>query len=73
MERMFKKLLGKWWMVFQGCATARQLYSQIYTDAQRYLRRVVTSECELVNLEVRRISRSKSAPCLTNLRLKLFD
>jgi hypothetical protein len=64
MEKVFKKLLGKVWIVYRGCVTAEQLYRDIFTDAQSYLRRVVSSECSLIDLESRKVQRSNSCPNL---------
>lgn len=64
MEKVFKKLLGKLWIVFRGCATSQELYNKILTDTQKYLRRVVSSECVMMDLEPKRLPRSKSMPCL---------
>ena len=64
MERVFKKFLGKWWFAYRRPEIARLIFRQICEDARMYLRRVMSSECSLMDLEHRRLTRSKSMPCL---------
>lgn len=62
MEKVFTKLLGKCWIIYRGRDLAQYILRQICTDAKAYLRRVVTSECALMDLDEHKIVRSKSTP-----------
>ena len=64
MEKVFKKFLGKWWFIYRGRDIAQQIYAHIFTDARAYLRRVVSCECALIDLETKKLTRSKSMPSL---------
>ena len=63
MEKIFTRLLGKYWIVYRGRDLAQYILRQICTDAKAYLRRVVSVECALMDLKTHRVlRRSKSTP-----------
>jgi hypothetical protein len=64
MEKVFTKLLGKWWVIYRGRDVAQEILKQVYTDAKAYLRRVVSVECALMDLETKKLTRSKSMPSM---------
>ena len=64
MEKVFTKLLGKCWIIYRGRDLAQYILRQICTDAKAYLRRVVSVECALMDLDEHKIVRSKSTPNL---------
>ena len=63
MEKIFTKLLGKYWIIYRGRDLAQYLLNQIRIDARAYLRRVVSVECALMDLKAPKVlRRSKSTP-----------
>ena len=66
MERAFKKFLGKCWIIYRRPEMVRLILKQICEDTRTYLRRVVSSECALMDLDVktRGVRRSHSTPNL---------
>jgi hypothetical protein len=70
MENIFKKLLGKCWIIYRRPEMARLILKQICDDTRTYMRRVISSECALVDKVPSdvRLRRSHSTP---NIRTKL--
>ena len=66
MENIFKKFLGKCWVIYQRPEIARLLFRQICEDTRTYLRRVMSSECALMDLDdkTKGVRRSMSSPDL---------
>jgi hypothetical protein len=64
MENIFKKFLGKCWIIYRRPEMARLILKQICEDTRGYMRRVISSECALVDKvppDVR-LRRSHSTP-----------
>ena len=60
MENIFKKFLGKCWVIYRRPEMARLILKQICED----MRRVISSECSLVDMIPKKLMRSKSMPNL---------
>ena len=54
MENIFKKFLGKCWFIYRRPEIAQQICED--------MRRVVSSECALMDMCPRELTRSKSMP-----------
>lgn len=68
MEKIFTKLLGKYWIIYRGREVAQEILKQICTDAKAYLRRVMSAECSLMDLDEPKMVRSKSTPNLLKIK-----
>lgn len=68
MENIFKKFLGKCWVIYQRPEMARLILKQICEDTRTYMRRVTSCECALIDLESRSsgMRRSKSLPNISH-------
>ena len=68
MENIFKKFFGKCWIIYRRPEMARLILEQICEDTRTYMRRVVSSECALIDLESRPtgIRRTQSLPTIQN-------
>ena len=66
MENIFKKFFGKLWVAYHRPDIMRLILKQICEDTKTYMRRVVSCECELMDLVVRPkgVRRSQSSPNL---------
>lgn len=66
MENIFKKFLGKCWVIYQRPEIALLLFRQICEDTRTYMRRVMSSECALMDLDdkTKGVRRSMSSPDL---------
>jgi hypothetical protein len=69
MEKVFTKLLGKYWIVYRGRDLAQYILRQICTDAKAYLRRVMSAECALMHMDpklegIRRVKSEPKIPCV---------
>ena len=58
------KFLGKWWFAYRRPEIARLIFKQICEDTRIYLKRVMSSECALMDMCPKELTRSKSMPCL---------
>ena len=65
MERALKKFFGKCWIIYRRPEMARLILEQICEDTRTYLRRVVSSECSLVDMVTKELKRSKSLPTIS--------
>jgi hypothetical protein len=65
MENIFRKFLGKCWVIYQRPEMARLILEQICED----MRRVISSECSLVDMVPKGMKRSKSLPNLKQNRI----
>ena len=66
MENIFKKFLGKCWLIYKRPEIAQLILNQICEDTRTYMRRVVSCECALMDLvaKPRGLHRSMSSPIL---------
>jgi hypothetical protein len=67
MENIFRTFLGKYWIIYRRSEMAILILKQICEDTRSYMRRVISSECALMDLNVPRtggLRRSKSVPNL---------
>ena len=66
MENIFKKFLGKCWVIYRRPEMARLILKQICEDTKTYMRRVISSECALMDLDTKSkdVRRSMSSPNL---------
>lgn len=66
MENIFKKFLCKCWIIYQRPEMARLILKQICEDTRTYMRRVVSCECALMDMDTKTkgVRRSMSSPNL---------
>jgi hypothetical protein len=72
MERVFKKFIGKCWIIYRRPEIAKLIMRQICDDTKTYMRRVISCECSLMDLDCRPtgLHRSQSLP---NIRPKIVS
>ena len=66
MENIFKKFFNKVWVIYNRPEIALLILKQICEDAKTHMRRVMSSECALMDLDPKSkdLTRSKSTPNL---------